>query len=152
VDPTKLVSHLSEFSVIFYAIYKNQQNCCTIGVTFLQLRPWKDWNVCNVVPMAAGRRGLANSGEAGGLGRAETGRGGSRGVLGLVWGLGPAETRPAMVLGGGGRRPALRGWFRRDGRLGGREGALVSCGRCQGTWRRHWSFKWSAGAGSSPRR
>jgi hypothetical protein len=62
------------------------------------------------------------------------------------------ETRPAMVLGGGGRRPALRGWFRRDGRLDGSEGALVSCGRCQGTWRRHWSFKRPAGAGSSPRR
>jgi hypothetical protein len=55
----------------------------------LQIRPWKDFGVCNVAPMAAGRRGLANSGEAGGLGRAETGRGGSRGVLGLVWGLGP---------------------------------------------------------------
>jgi hypothetical protein len=86
--------------VIFYTIYKNQQNCCTIGVTFLQIRPWKDLNVCNVVPMAAGRRGLANSGEAGGLGRAGAGRGGSRGVLGLVWGLGPGGN----ATGDGARR------------------------------------------------
>jgi hypothetical protein len=49
--------------VIFYAIYKNQQTASTIGVTFLQLGPWKELNACNVVPMAAGRRGLANSGE-----------------------------------------------------------------------------------------
>jgi hypothetical protein len=99
-----LVSHFSEFSVIFYAIYKNQQNCCTIGVTFLQIRPWKDIDVCNVAPMAAGRRGLCNSGEAGGLGRAGTGRGGSRGVLGLVWGLGPGGN----AAGDGARRRAGR--------------------------------------------
>jgi hypothetical protein len=77
MDPTKLVSHFSEISVIFYAIYKNQQNCCTIGVTFLQLRPWKDIDVCNVAPMAADRRGFINFSEAGGLGRAGAGRGGS---------------------------------------------------------------------------
>jgi hypothetical protein len=64
----------SEFSVIFYAIYKIQQFSSTIGVTFLQLRPWKDLNVCNVVPMAAGWRGLANSGEAGAA--LDRGRGG----------------------------------------------------------------------------
>jgi hypothetical protein len=80
MNPTKLVSHFSEFYVIFYAIYKNQKNCYTIGVTFLQLRPWKDLSVRNVVPMAAGRRGLANSGEAGGLDRAGAGRGGWRRV------------------------------------------------------------------------
>jgi hypothetical protein len=74
-----LVSHFSEFSVIFYAIYKIQQNCVTIGVTFLQLRPWKDSNVCNVAPMAAGRRGLANSGEAGGVLARGRGGEGSRG-------------------------------------------------------------------------
>jgi hypothetical protein len=95
-----LVSQFSEFSVIFYAIYKNQQNCCTIGVTFLQLRPWKETDVRKVVPMAAGRRGLANSGEAGGLGRAGAGRGGSRGALGLVWGLGPGGN----AAGDGARR------------------------------------------------
>jgi hypothetical protein len=61
-----LVSHFSEFSVIFYAIYKVQQFAYTIGVTFLQLGPWKELQVRNVTPMAAGRHGLANSGEAGG--------------------------------------------------------------------------------------
>jgi hypothetical protein len=109
-------------------------------------------DVCNVAPMTAGRRGLCNSGEAGGLGRAGTGRGGSRGVLGLVWGLGPSGN----AAGDGARRrwPAA-GAVRlvpADGRLGGREGTPVSCGRCQGTWRRHWSYKRSAGAENAPRR
>jgi hypothetical protein len=45
--------------VIFYAIYKIQKICVTIGVTFLQIRPWKELIVCNVAPMAAGRRGFA---------------------------------------------------------------------------------------------
>jgi hypothetical protein len=58
MDPTKLVSQFSEFSVIFYTIYKNQQTALTIGVTLLRLKPWKDVDVRNVVPMAAGRRGL----------------------------------------------------------------------------------------------
>jgi hypothetical protein len=58
MDPTKLVSHFSKFSVIFYAIYKIQKFGYTIGVTFLQLGPWKDLKVRNVVPPAAGRRGL----------------------------------------------------------------------------------------------
>jgi hypothetical protein len=80
MDPTKLVSHFSEFSVIFYAIYKVQQSAYTIGVTFFQLGPWKDLKVRNVVPPAAGRRGLADSGEAGGLGRAGAGWGGWRRV------------------------------------------------------------------------
>jgi hypothetical protein len=84
MDPTKLVSHFFEFSVIFYAIYKIQQNCVTIGVTFLQLRPWKDSNVCNVAPMEAGRRGLANSGEAGGVLARGRGGGGSRGLGRLI--------------------------------------------------------------------
>jgi hypothetical protein len=83
-----VVSHFSKFIVIFYAIYKIQQNCVTIGVTFLQLRPRKDVDVRNVVPMAAGRRGLANSGEVTGvLGRGRGG-GGSRDYSGLVWGTG----------------------------------------------------------------
>jgi hypothetical protein len=69
-----LALHFSELCVIFYAIYKIQQNCVTIGVTFLQIRPRKELNVRNVVPMAAGRRGLANSGEAGAA--LDRGRGG----------------------------------------------------------------------------
>jgi hypothetical protein len=46
----------------------------------LRIRPWKDVHVCNVAPMAAGRRGLANSGKASGLGWAGAGRGGWRRV------------------------------------------------------------------------
>jgi hypothetical protein len=66
MDPTKLVLQFSKFSVIFHAIYKVQQFGSTIGVTFLRIRPWKDLHVCNATLMAAGRRGLTNSGEAGG--------------------------------------------------------------------------------------
>jgi hypothetical protein len=84
MDPTKLVSHFSKFSVIFYAIYKIQQFGSTIGVTFLQLGPWKELKVRNVTPMAAGRHGLPNSGEAGGSLARGRGGGGSRGYLGLV--------------------------------------------------------------------
>jgi hypothetical protein len=61
-----LVSHFSEFPAIFYTIYKIQQFGFTFGVTFLQFGPWKELNACNSTLMAAGRRGLANSGEAGG--------------------------------------------------------------------------------------
>jgi hypothetical protein len=46
----KIVSHFSDFSLIFYAIYKKQGNGNTIGVTLLQERPWKEFRVCNVVP------------------------------------------------------------------------------------------------------
>jgi hypothetical protein len=74
MDATKSVTHFSEFSVIFYAIYKNQQFGFTIGVYLLRKGPWKDWKGCNVVLGAARRRGLANSGEAGGA--PDRGRGG----------------------------------------------------------------------------
>jgi hypothetical protein len=39
MNPTKLVLHFSDFPVIFYAIYKNQQNCNTIGVSFCTETP-----------------------------------------------------------------------------------------------------------------
>jgi hypothetical protein len=100
MDSTKLVSHFSDFSVILYTIYKNQQTALTIGLTFLQLRPWKDLNVRNVVPMAAGRRGFCNSGEAGGVLAQGRGGGGSRGVLGLVW----AGVEGGETAGGSGPR------------------------------------------------
>jgi hypothetical protein len=57
--PTKLVLHFSEFSVIFYAIYKNQQTHFTILVALVQGGPQKDLCFCNVVLGAAGRRGEA---------------------------------------------------------------------------------------------
>jgi hypothetical protein len=84
VDPTKLVSHFSEFSVIFYTIYKLQQFAYTIGVTFLQLGPWKELEARNVVLGAAGRRGLANSGEAGAARARGRGGGGLGDPLGPV--------------------------------------------------------------------
>jgi hypothetical protein len=112
--------------VIFYAIYNFQQTALTVGVTFLQLGPWKELKVRNSAPMAAGRHELANSGEAGGALARERGGGGSRGHLGPVW---------ALVWSGGaagcGRRrhtaaaaaaasPAARfGPVRRGERLGG---------------------------------
>jgi hypothetical protein len=47
-----------DFSVIFYAIYKNQEITFTIGVHLLQQGPWKDFGFRNVVPGHGGRRGL----------------------------------------------------------------------------------------------
>jgi hypothetical protein len=74
MDPTKLVSHFSKFSVIFYTIYNKQQFTLTSEVYLLRKGPWKDLFVCNVVLGLAGRRGLPKSGKAGaGSGR---GRGG----------------------------------------------------------------------------
>jgi hypothetical protein len=64
MNPTKLVSHFSEFSVIFYAIYKKQQNSFTIRVVLLQERPWKDWYPCNVTPGGAANSLFAGIGGA----------------------------------------------------------------------------------------
>jgi hypothetical protein len=50
MNPTKLVLHFFDFSVIFYAIYKNQEIPFTIGVHLLQQGPWKDFGFRNVVP------------------------------------------------------------------------------------------------------
>jgi hypothetical protein len=82
-----VVLHFSDFSVIFYAIYKKQGNGNTIGVTLLREGPSKDFRVCNVVPRRGGRCGWEKSGELAvvlGWGRA---RGWSRGARGLVWGV-----------------------------------------------------------------
>jgi hypothetical protein len=53
-----LVLHFSDFSVIFYTIYKNQQTHITIIVALLQGGPWKEKFLCNVAPGGGGRRGL----------------------------------------------------------------------------------------------
>jgi hypothetical protein len=58
MNPKKLVLHFSAFSVIFYAIYKNQEINLTIGVHLLRRGPCKELGVCNVVPGRGGRRGL----------------------------------------------------------------------------------------------
>jgi hypothetical protein len=54
---TKLVSFFSEFSVIFYTIYKVQQFALTVGVTFSRKGPWKEMQVRNWVPTAAAGAG-----------------------------------------------------------------------------------------------
>jgi hypothetical protein len=59
MNPRKMVLHFSDFCMIFYAIYKNQENCNTIGDTLLQKNPRKDTFLCNVAPGVAGRRGEA---------------------------------------------------------------------------------------------
>jgi hypothetical protein len=38
-EPKKLILHFSDFSMIFYAIYNNQQKHFTISVTLLQSGP-----------------------------------------------------------------------------------------------------------------
>jgi hypothetical protein len=48
MNPTKLGLHFSDFSVIFYAIYKSQEISLTIGVTLLRGGPWKEIFFCNV--------------------------------------------------------------------------------------------------------
>jgi hypothetical protein len=53
MNPAKLVFTFSDFSVIFYAIYKNQENTFTIEVHLLQQGPWKDFGFRNVVPGGA---------------------------------------------------------------------------------------------------
>jgi hypothetical protein len=53
MNPTKLVMHFSDFSTIFYAIYKKQLNHFTIGVNLLQGGPRKESVFCNVVLGAA---------------------------------------------------------------------------------------------------
>jgi hypothetical protein len=45
--PRKLVLHFSEFSTIFYAIYKFLQKGYTIEDVSLRLGPWKDSGPCN---------------------------------------------------------------------------------------------------------
>jgi hypothetical protein len=52
-------SHFSDFSVIFYAIYKYQQTHFIILVALLQGGPRKEKFPCNVAPGGGGRRGLA---------------------------------------------------------------------------------------------
>jgi hypothetical protein len=49
-NPTKLVLYFYDVSVIFYAIYKNQQTRFTILVALLQGGPRKDLGFCNVAP------------------------------------------------------------------------------------------------------
>jgi hypothetical protein len=91
----------------------------------LQKGPRKETKACNAAPMAAGRHGLPNSGEAGGSLARGRGGGGPRGCQGSIW----AGVWSGDAAGGGARRhtaaataatsPAARfGPVRRGERLG----------------------------------
>jgi hypothetical protein len=81
-----LVSHFSDFSVIFYAIYKNQPLTFTIGVALLQGGPRKEKLLCNAAPGSGGRRGVAKFRRTSpGFGRGRAGEG-PRGAKGPVCG------------------------------------------------------------------
>jgi hypothetical protein len=84
MDPTKLVSHFSEFSVIFNAIYKKQQNSFTIGVALLQEKPWEDCYSCNVAPGARAAHCSPELGELAGARGRGRGGGGSLGYGGAI--------------------------------------------------------------------
>jgi hypothetical protein len=78
-ESNKMVLHFCDFSVIFYAIYKNQPKGFTIWVDLLQGGPREETSFCNVVLGTAGRRGEAKFRRAAaGLGRGRAGEG-SRG-------------------------------------------------------------------------
>jgi hypothetical protein len=82
-----LVLHFSDFAVIFYAIYKNQENTFTIGVHLLQQGPWEDFEFRNVVHGRGGRCGLGKFRRcAAGFRPGRVGEG-SRGSKGPVCGL-----------------------------------------------------------------
>jgi hypothetical protein len=108
MNPTKLVLHFSDFSVISYAIYKKWEIHLTIGVHLLQRGPWKDLCVCNVTPGARWPARLAK------FRRTRRGSwpgkdgGGSRGALGF-------DLMGWMGVEGSGERPwwRQRGWPRR---------------------------------------
>jgi hypothetical protein len=120
MNPKKLVLHFSVFSVIFYAIYKNQKTHFTILVALLQGGPRKDLCFCNVAPgaRAAVVRWQFRSGIAGV--RPGTGRGVTYGPLGVDLGLswwrrGGRQGHSAAP--GGGRR-----WSGCSGAVGGSGG------------------------------
>jgi hypothetical protein len=72
--------------VIFYAIYKNQENTFTIGDILLQGGPRKENFLCNVAPGAAGRRGEGNFRRCAAGFRSGRARERSRGPKGTVCG------------------------------------------------------------------
>jgi hypothetical protein len=86
-NPTKLVLHFSDFSVIFYAIYKNQEITFTIGVHLFAAGTLERSFVLQCGP---GRGWPARGGQIpGSRRRAWPGKGGGRDLgwlgTGLVW-------------------------------------------------------------------
>jgi hypothetical protein len=137
---TKLDLHFSDFSVIFYAIYKNQEITFTIGVHLLQQGPWKDFGFCNVVPGRGGRRGVAKfrRGSPGfGRGRAVEGSMGHGRLVSLVGqgggGAGEQVHRRPGTAAAQCRREAARGSGKASRRAAVREGeGGGSLGRTRG--------------------
>jgi hypothetical protein len=134
-ESNKIGLHFSDFFVIVYAIYKIRQICVTIGVTFLQIRPWKELNVCNValgLPAGAGCRNPARPTALAGRERAGEGPRGSRVRFGALDGVEELLAGGAPVARGGGRRGcSLAG----EGGSVERKGEATSTYACQrGCW------------------
>jgi hypothetical protein len=100
-NPTKLVLRFSEFSTIFYAFYKFQQNGYTIEDVALRRGPRKDLGPRNWVPRPTGRRARRKSGGSGGAPGRGKGRGGPQAHLGRVG---------AQRLGGEGTDGGVQRW------------------------------------------
>jgi hypothetical protein len=150
-NSTKLVLHFSDFSTIFYVIYKNKLIGFTIEVILLRggpekTRPFAMW------PLAmAGGVGRPNSGDSGeGIGRERCGEEGELthdrfAIFRMVEGL-PAGS----CSGAGGCRPRYP-LFRRGCGLGKERDGSESYCRCEGRWRRALLCLRPAGTRSSPR-
>jgi hypothetical protein len=119
-ESNKIGFAFSDFSTIFYAIYKKQQNHFTIGVTLLQGGPRKEVWLCNVAPGVPGSGGPAKFRPTAGRGRPGTGGGGA---------LGPRGPIPVLVWG---REDSSEGWNRRPGTVAIAAGILAAWARCRG--------------------
>jgi hypothetical protein len=112
-NPTKLVLHFYDFSMIFYTIYKKQPNHFTIGVNLLQGGPRKEIFFCNVAPGRSTSGGPAKFRPTAGRGRPGTGGGESKGccgpILGVGWGQGGVRRGAAPAARPGGRRGLCAG-------------------------------------------
>jgi hypothetical protein len=152
MNPTKLVLHFSDFSVIFYAIYKKQGNSlyyfsCTFAAgtlertLALQCGPWARLAGAGEPNSGKVRRGLAGEGWGGGLGTSGARFGHLAGTV-----VAPASSSPAAREG----RPWWSLFRRGEGRGEGVEwfGSFL---RGEGTWRKTCCGSRSAGHRSSPR-
>jgi hypothetical protein len=118
-----LALHFSEFSVIFYAIYKISQLTFPIGDALLQLGPWQELLLRNVAPGRGWPARLPNSGE------------GSMGRYGLVWALGWWGDVAGGRCTGGQGVPAAAAGQASEGDLG---RWLKLAGELLGSLRRRW--------------
>jgi hypothetical protein len=132
-ESNKISFDFFRFSMILYAIYKNQEITFTIGVHLLRQGPCKEMFLCNVAPGPPGSGGPAKFWRAAaGLGQGRA-WGGARGHWGAIWGLGRGRERagegrrrrPGLVAAAACRAGEVGVWgetARRRVRLGAREG------------------------------